>query len=67
MRTHLLLTVALLLLLPACMEDGPEGIARAQKADTTVKMDFFHRPLRDVRLPMTSPPGTTPTRPRGVV
>lgn len=31
--------------------DEPEGIARAQQADTVVKMDFFHRPLPEIALP----------------
>lgn len=43
-----------LLLLPpltlACTAD-PEGLARAIPADTTVKYDFFHRPLPDIPLP----------------
>ncbi|MFO0722691.1 MAG: hypothetical protein U1E65_02830 [Myxococcota bacterium] len=30
---------------------GPEGLARATKAATTVKYDFFHQPLPEVPLP----------------
>ena len=40
-----------LLLLGACADDGPEGIAAAIAADTTVTMDFFHRPLPEMPLP----------------
>lgn len=44
----------LLFLLPslawACTSD-PEGLARSQPADTTVKFDFFHRPLPEIPLP----------------
>jgi hypothetical protein len=39
------------LLLASCTEPGPEGLARAPDARTTVKMDFFHRPLPEIPLP----------------
>lgn len=51
-RTHLaavLLVVSTQGLL-ACSPE-PAGIARSQAADTTVKMDFEHRPLPEIPLP----------------
>jgi len=47
-------TIALLtagLVLTACDMGAPEGLAPTDKAATTVKMDFFHRPLPDIPLP----------------
>lgn len=35
----------------ACREPGADGLARAPDARTTVKMDFFHRPLPEIPLP----------------
>ena len=35
----------------SCADDGPEGIAPSVAADTTVTMDFFHRPLPEMPLP----------------
>jgi len=37
--------------LAACVESPPEGLAPAQQADVTVKLDFFHRPLPEIPLP----------------
>ncbi len=34
-----------------CLGEEPEGIALAQSASTTVKMDFFHKPLPEIPLP----------------
>lgn len=48
MRKHL--TICLCLGLFACSE-GPKGIAPAAPADTTVKMDFFAKPLPEIPLP----------------
>ena len=39
------------LLLAGCFSPSPEGIAPSQEAKTTVKMDFFHRPLPEIPLP----------------
>ena len=46
-----LLGVLLLLPLMACVEHPVEGLAPAQPADTTVVLDFFHKPLPDIPLP----------------
>ena len=35
----------------ACLSDAPDGIAKARPAATTVKLDFFHRPLPEIPLP----------------
>lgn len=40
----------LFLLLAAC-SNAPEGLAPAQPAGTTVKMDFYHEPLPEIALP----------------
>lgn len=46
------LPIALLCVaLSGCLSEQPKGIAEAQPATTTVKMDFFHRPLPDLPLP----------------
>lgn len=37
--------------LPGCLSTEAEGIARAQPARTTVKMDFLHKPLPEIPLP----------------
>ena len=34
-----------------CLSEEPEGLAPAAKAETTVKLDFFHRPLPEIPLP----------------
>lgn len=34
-----------------CLGDTPEGIAPSEPADTTVKFDFFNRPLPDIPMP----------------
>jgi hypothetical protein len=39
------------LLVASCAGEEPEGIAPAQSAATTVKMDFFHLPLPEIPLP----------------
>lgn len=45
-------TLMLGLFVAACdTSDDPEGIAKAQPAKTTVKLDFFHKPLPEIPLP----------------
>jgi pimeloyl-ACP methyl ester carboxylesterase len=46
-----LFTLSLPSLLVACFSQAPEGIAPAQPANTTVRMDFEHRPLPEIPLP----------------
>ncbi|MDP6932929.1 MAG: hypothetical protein QGG40_08420, partial [Myxococcota bacterium] len=41
----------LLPLVSGCLSPLSEGLAPATPADTTVKMDFFHRPLPEIPLP----------------
>ena len=48
-RVALTITVATMTL--ACLGEEPQGIAPATPASTTVKMDFFHKPLPDIPLP----------------
>ena len=61
-----LLTVALAVAsTSACTDEGPEGIALAGAADTTVKMDFFHRPLPDLPLPNDLATRHDPNAPTG--
>jgi len=43
--------LAIVSLAAACLGDEPEGLAPARSALTTVKMDFFHKPLPDIPLP----------------
>ena len=45
------LGLLLLFGLVACLGDEPEGLHRAEPAETTVAMDFFHRPLPEIPLP----------------
>ena len=47
MRNHLWV----LALLWGCLSPEPEGLATAQPAATTVKMDFLHKPLPEIPLP----------------
>ncbi|MGK0362953.1 MAG: hypothetical protein ACI9U2_005275, partial [Bradymonadia bacterium] len=55
--TATLLSSSLMLLslaalsLTGCLSPEPEGIAKAPKSATTVKMDFRHRPLPEIPLP----------------
>ncbi len=51
MRIHLLALAAMAMLLGACRSDSPDGIAAAPTAATTVKLDFFHKPLPEIPLP----------------
>src|SRR5690606_31037809 len=47
-----------------CLSSEPEGLYPAEPAATTVKMDFFHRPLPEIPLPndiATRPDETSPT------
>ncbi|HIA05075.1 MAG TPA: hypothetical protein EYN66_24795 [Myxococcales bacterium] len=37
--------------LSACLAEAPEGVKAIDSAATTVKMDFFHRPLPEIPLP----------------
>jgi len=53
--------------LTACMGAEPEGLAPASSADTTVVMDFYHRPLPNLPLPndlATRYDATSPTERR---
>ncbi len=47
---HLITTLLLIGALSACSSE-PVGLAPAPSARTTVKMDFFHKPLPDIALP----------------
>ncbi len=49
-KPYLFLTLLTLIALPAC-QDAPEGLAPAQPADTTVKVDFEAKPLPEIPLP----------------
>lgn len=49
-NNQLKLLLSVLLALPACV-DGPDGLAPAQPANTTVKFDFNARPLPEIPLP----------------
>ena len=56
MRTsnpHLILPIAACagLLVTSCRDSDPEGLAPAVRAQTTIKMDFFDRPLPTIPLP----------------
>lgn len=42
---------ALSLLVSACGNSSSEGVADSQPAATTVKMDFFHKPLPEIAMP----------------
>ena len=44
-------TLFLTFLLTGCFSDLPEGLAPAEHARTTVKMDFEHKPLPEIPLP----------------
>ena len=49
--------------LAGCFSDR-EGIARATAAETTVKYDFFHKPLPEIPVPndlATRPDDSSPT------
>ncbi|GMV44098.1 MAG: hypothetical protein AMXMBFR64_58140 [Myxococcales bacterium] len=48
-----------------CMSAEPGGIAKGQKATTTVKMDFLHRPLPEIPLPNDVATRHDPTSPTG--
>jgi hypothetical protein len=50
-RTSLLVLTAALVFTPACMSPEAGGLAEATAAATTVKMDFYHRPLPEIPLP----------------
>ncbi|MEK6606808.1 MAG: hypothetical protein AABZ30_04025 [Myxococcota bacterium] len=51
MTTTTLRFAAPFALLGACLSPEPEGIAPSQPAQTTVRMDFSHRPLPEIPLP----------------
>jgi hypothetical protein len=40
------------ILVTACFSGEPEGLLKAAPAATTVKMDFFHKPLPEIPLPI---------------
>src|SRR5688572_10228616 len=48
--SSLALGTAAFISLGSCAQES-EGLADAQPAQTTVKMDFFHKPLPDIALP----------------
>ncbi len=51
----------------ACLSDEPTGLMRAEPAATTVKYDFFHKPLPEIPLPndiATRYDATSPTKRR---
>lgn len=50
-RSLLPLAVAPLLVAACSLSDEPRGLARSKPAATTVKMDFFHKPLPELPLP----------------
>ena len=63
---RLWLGIAALVWVAGCAE-GPDGLAPAGAADTTVKLDFEHRPLPDIPLPndlATRYDETSPTKRR---
>jgi len=52
MKMTCLTTMGLVLLaIPGCLGSEPEGLTPAISAATTVKMDFYHRPLPEIPLP----------------
>ena len=51
LKNTVALTIATAALTLACLGEEPQGIAPATPASTTVKMDFFHKPLPDIPLP----------------
>lgn len=59
------LLVALALSAPACMSPEPAGLAPAPAAKTTVKVDFWHKPLPEVPLPNDLATRHDPTSPTG--
>jgi hypothetical protein len=50
-RSQLALSALALVVVAAGCSPEPEGLWPAQPADTTVKMDFFHRPFPEIPLP----------------
>lgn len=52
-------------LLTACTGEAPEGIMPSIAADTTVKLDFAHRPLPDIPLPNDIATRFDPSSPTG--
>lgn len=65
MRTPKLATLALILASLSACSDPPEGLALAPSAGTTVKMDFFSKPLPDIALPNDIATRHDPTSPTG--
>lgn len=51
MKTMILAAAAAMLVLSSCASDEPDGIADASPAETTVKFDFYHKPLPEIPLP----------------
>jgi hypothetical protein len=49
--TKPILSVVVGVAVAGCLGSGPEGVAPALPAATTVKMDFFHKPLPEIPLP----------------
>ncbi len=51
MKKLITLVPSLSLLVVGCLSKAPEGIGEAPARATTVKFDFFHRPLPEIPLP----------------
>ena len=50
-KNTMILALALVVGTVGCLSEPPQGIAPSQPASTTVKMDFYHRPLPELPLP----------------
>lgn len=59
-------SVGMMSLLGGCLSEAPEGIYPALAAETTVKLDFFHRPLPELPLPNDIATRHDPTSPTGL-
>ena len=64
-RLALLPLAAALALTAGCMSPEPAGLAPSQPAKTTVKVDFWHKPLPEVPLPNDLATRYDPTSPTG--
>ena len=64
-----LITVCVLpvaaLFMTSCLSQSPEGLARSKPAATTVKMDFYAKPLPEIPLPNDIATRYDPTSPTG--
>ena len=66
LRIAMVATIPVLPALPGCSADAPEGLAPAQPADVTVKMDFLHRPFPEIALPTDLASRYDPDSPTGL-